>query len=312
MGSELAAWLADRLRRDRNRAEIAAFAARWAAATPLAALARVLDTLDRPSAETVEGHIRPLLEEPDWIEPLIGALVAEAARDPFFEPPLAPVRSDVQSGLILYAGRHAAIALGVGALDRLAAKKRATRDGSIVVPGHLSLMRAIVGGDATLSLWAGGWRDGAPRPTCRSAGTLTLHDGAVLRIDGRTTSFLIDHARADIVLLHATIFAEPAPAACEYDRRTLALAGTSAASERASRVQMLTSLLGALDRPDAAAFDAASRNPESFARWHAMREWLALDADAAGPRLAEIAGGDPDAELRALAKETLARWPCLA
>ncbi|MBA2934927.1 hypothetical protein HZF05_12545 [Sphingomonas sp. CGMCC 1.13654] len=312
MGPALAAWMGDAAARAKTRAIVSAFARGWARDTPLPALACALDRLAEPTAEEVAAHVRPLLEDAGWAEAIVARLVAEVRRDPFFEPPLVPLHSDVQAGLLLYAGRHAVIGLGVGALDRMAAKKRRRIDGSIAFPGHASLIRALRGGGATLSLWTGGWRDGAPLDRCQAAGIHRLRDGELIAVDGRTTSFLVDHARSDMLLLHATILAGTAPTACEYDRATLRLTATGAASERASRTQLLTTLLAALDRPDADAFGAASRAAEPFVRWHALREWLALDADAAARRLDEMAQADPDPELRALARTAAASIPCPA
>lgn len=283
-----------------TRAATAAFAAHWREATPLDGLAHALDRLDRPGADAVAALVRPVLADAAWVRAVVAALVDAAARDPWFDPPLAPVRSAVQAGLTLHAGRHAAIVLGVGALDRLAAHKRRAGGGSIGFSGCATLIRVLDGGGATLSLWRGGWRDGRPIERCAPIGRQLLHDGDLLALDAGT-SFLVDHAQRDIVLLHATIFAGAAPTSCEYDRETLALRATGAASEQASRTQMLTSLLGALGRDDTAAFDAASRSPVAHVRWHAMREWLALDTDAAAARLAGMAVDDPDPEVRALA-----------
>lgn len=312
MGPPLAAWLQDRAARDGARAAAAEFARSWARDTPLPTLARTFDALGEPDAEEVAALVRPLLEDSRWAQAIVARLIEEALRDPFFEPPMVALHSDVQAGLVLYADRHAVIALGTGALDRLAKKKRTRRQGSIAFPGHVSLIRVLEGGGAALSLWEGGWRDRAPLDRCEAAGHHRLADGDLLVIDGRTTSFLVDHAQSDMVLLHATIFADAAPTACEYDRATLRLTATGAATERASRTQMLTTLLAALGRSDATAFDAASRTREPFARWHAMREWLAIDADAATARLEEMAARDPDSELRMLARKTLALIPCPA
>jgi len=296
---------ADRAAQADTHAAIAAFAAHWRATTPLAGLARRLDMLVVPDAAAVAALVRPVLADAAWVRGLVAALVEEVARDPLFEPPLAPVRSAVQAGLTLYAGRHAAIVLGVGALDALAARKRRGGGGAIGFSGRATLIRVLDGGGATLSLWRGGWCGGRIADRCAPIGRRQLRDGDLIAFDAGT-SFLVEHARRDIVLLHATIFAGAAPTTCEYDRDTLALRATGAASEQTSRAEMLTSLLGAIGRDDAAAFDAATRSPHAHVRWHAMRAWLTLDADAAAGRLDEMAAGDPDAEVRALADETLA------
>lgn len=81
----------------------------------------------------------------------------------------------------------------------------------------------------------------------------------------------------------------------------------SAAIEDASaRSAMLLALLRSSGRSDAAAaFDRASRDDVFLLRWQAMREWLALDAATASPRLAEMAQDDPHDEIRSAARATL-------
>ncbi len=300
---------ADRAAQADTHAAIAAFAAHWRATTPLAGLARRLDILDVPDAAAVAALVRPVLADAAWVRGLVAALVEEVARDPLFEPPLAPVRSAVQAGLTLYAGRSRSDRAGRRGARRAGgaetARKRRGGGGAIGFSGRATLIRVLDGGGATLSLWRGGWCGGRIADRCAPIGRRQLRDGDLIAFDAGT-SFLVEHARRDIVLLHATIFAGAAPTTCEYDRDTLALRGTGATSEQASRAEMLTSLLGAIGRDDAAAFDAATRSPHAHVRWHAMRAWLTLDADAAAGRLDEMAAGDPDAEVRALADETLA------
>jgi hypothetical protein len=95
-------------------------------------LARALDALEEPPDEaTVAALLLPLLEDTTWVDTLIAMLVHEAACDPSFEPPLPSVASEVQSGLQLYAGRHAGIAIGLGALDRLAMRSCGGRGAGI-------------------------------------------------------------------------------------------------------------------------------------------------------------------------------------
>ena len=67
VGAVLAAWLADRAARAATQATIVEVAARWREATPLAALARALDVLERPGATAVAALIRPLLEDAGWV-----------------------------------------------------------------------------------------------------------------------------------------------------------------------------------------------------------------------------------------------------
>lgn len=281
-------------------------AARWADGTPLPALADRLDRLQDPDANMVAALIRPILADAEWLAPCVHRLLRAVYDDPFLDVPLAPISSGVQSGLLLYRGPHAAIFAGVGARDALAAKRMRPRRGTIVVPGHHGLMRVLSASDALLSLWRGGWTENGLSPRCEAAGSIRLAARELVEIDGRTTGFVVEHLRGDLVTLQATIFAGAAPTSCEYDAASLALVGSGAALEDASRTQMLATLLGEIDLPDPIAFDAASRRGEPFVRWHVMRAWVTSDARGARARLAEMAAADADADLRGgLARETL-------
>jgi hypothetical protein len=309
--ARLAGWRDDPARRAATDAARTALARWWATEGPLAPLNRALDAIAAPRAVEVARLVRPYLEDARWLDEAIATFAAHVRADPLLDPPLVPIANAAHEGLLLFRHRHAAIFAGVGARDRLAAKRMRPRGGAIVVPGQLGLVRVLRGGGATLSFWRGGWRGATPMPACAAAGTRRLRDGELLAIDGRRTGFVVEHAHSDIVLLQATIFADPAPTLCEYDALDLRLCATGAAREEASRAQMLVTLLAELDMPEVDAFDIASRAPEPFARWHAMRAWVSLDAGGAARRLAEMAARDPDVELRALAARTLAMIePC--
>jgi len=133
-----------------------------------------------------------------------------------------------------------------------------------------------------------------------------LRDGDVVRNDGRLQAQLVERPRTDIVQLVATIRAGAASLMREHAVADGAPLRTASADEGASRTEMLLAFLRHARRADAGPrFAEASRDAAFHTRWAAMREWLALDARAALPRLAEMAGDDPDAEVRAAALRTL-------
>lgn len=286
----------------------------WAADTPLPGLRAALDRLAPDAADGVAALVRPVLEDTAWLDRLVADFVAMAGRDIGWAPPLPAFDSGVQHGVLLYGDARVGLFLGTAARDRLAAKRLRSREGAIVVPGTLGLIRVLRGGGARLSLWEGGWRDGALLPACRAAGMLHLRDGETITLDGRTTGFVVEHVTGDTLLLQATVNVGVAPTLCEYDAGTLALAGVGAARDGASRAQLLATLLAEIGHVEPQAFTAASHLPEPYARWHAMRLWSAADGAGAAPRLAEMAAGDPDPELRDLAARTLAlvSTPCPA
>ena len=70
-------------------------------------------------------------------------------------------------------------------------------------------------------------------------------------IDGARQSFVIEHAREDMVYFQAMVRPGAAPLAAEYDRETLRFLSASSTDEASSRIQMMVSLLRAMDREDA-------------------------------------------------------------
>ena len=69
---------------------------------------------------------------------------------------------------------------------------------------------------------------------------------------------------------------------------------------------MALTLLRHLGRADAAPlFDAETRSSDFAARWHAMRELIALSPAAARAPLTRMAAHDPHPEVRAAAQATL-------
>jgi HEAT repeat protein len=87
----------------------------------------------------------------------------------------------------------------------------------------------------------------------------------------------------------------------------LRFAGASSSDELSSRIQMMLSLLRSLDRQDAAPlFRSMLDSPNFFDRWHAMREFLALDPEQALPWLRVMAEQDPHPEVREAARSALA------
>ena len=133
-----------------------------------------------------------------------------------------------------------------------------------------------------------------------------LADGEVVVLDGRTEATLLDPVPGDVVTV--SFAAHGGGLTREYDRATGRLVRAASNDEAASRTRMLLTLLRVSARADAGnAFDAATRADAFHLRWAAMREWLALDAHAALPRLRALADGDPHPQVRATARVTLAQ-----
>jgi len=265
------------------------------------------------SAEAVAEAARALFADDAWVQDLLDGLAERLRADPFFEPPFHYLNSDLHSGLIVFEDERVSIAAGVTHAAQLAARKSAPRGAtSIGFPGRVIVLKFVRAGGARISLWrappitAGFTAAEAGR--CARVGERDLEDGDILTLDGRRKSYVIERARANLVILQAEITLDQAPLSVEYDSRTLAYAGCSATGDSASRIQMIATLLRKLGRRDSFEPVAAFLDhPDFFVRWHVMKELLGIDRDAALPHLKRMAARDPHPETRRCARTVLDR-----
>ncbi|MGN6279529.1 MAG: hypothetical protein ACTHM8_12520 [Sphingomonas sp.] len=248
-----------------------------------------------------------LLADDGWVRALIEPGIAALADDPWVQPPLAVSRDAMKTGAVLFDAGSIVITASVTAAEGAAAPSSPR---SVIVPGRLTVVRYVKSGGARLQLWrappAGSDFNAAEAKPATPLGALPLGDGVVLRLDGRTRGWWIEGATSDVVTLTATIRAGQAPLMRDYAVPSGTFLRCATLDERAARAQMLLTFLRVEGRREAGdRFEAASRDPASFLRWSAMREWLALDALAALPRLREMAAGDPSGDVRGVATQTL-------
>lgn len=308
---ELSRWLADNAAQDATAERFLSVATRLKSLRLLKHLRSNLDALPSFDAEAVLACARMAMMDEDGLEEIFACLIEGAADDPFFRPAMRNVASEIHSGILLFDTPELTLFLSVMPAEGLAAK-RLGRDGrrSIVFPGQLSLHKFIRSGGATFSFWeaplieAGFTAQSSGR--CRLAERRCMKDGELLQLDGRRRTFVIDHASSDLVYLQAVVTAGRAPLTVEYDSDTFEFAGASSTDEVSSRTQMMLTLLRTMERQDAVPLMIAMLdNPNFYARWQAMRELLALDAEAALSHLKSFASGDPHPEVRAAAAATL-------
>ena len=166
--------------------------------------------------------------------------------------------------------------------------------GSVGFSGLVTKFRYLRAGGATLSLWeaepAGVNFVGAEAGPARFAGHRQLQDGDEILIDGRSESFVIEHAREDMVYFQAMVRHDAGPWRPEYEPREPRFIGATSTNEASSRTPNDVSLLRAMEREDALPLMAGGSLKVALqTRWHVMREMLALDAGAALPALRPIA-----------------------
>ena len=310
---ELQTWLSDRDRQRRTQRAIDRFGRDWDHGPVQQRFDAAMAALPEESAEAVAEAVRVLFADDSWVDALIGGLAGRLREDPFFEPPFRAINSDIHAGLIVYEDERVSIAAGVTNVARLAAKKTARRGAtSVGFTGRVTVLKFVHAGDALISFWE------APEITagftaaeagqCARADEQRLADGDILVIDGRRRTYVIEQARANLLVLQAEINRDQAPLSVEYDSASLAYVGCSATGDGASRIQMITTLIRKLDceggfEPVAAFLD----HQDFFVRWHVMKELLGIDAKAALPHLRRMAARDPHVEARRAARAVLDR-----
>jgi hypothetical protein len=311
-GPALAAWLADRGAQKRSYDRVEACAQHWVRQPLMTQVEVELSELDEKTPEAVLRIARAFMDRTDDLGALLGDLLRASAKDPFFRPPFHSISGDIHTGLSMYHNPELSIALGVTAVDMLAARKGGARGvTSIGFTGITTLLRYLRAGDATISFWeARPITDdfvAAEAGSARLTDRRRIKDGDEVLIDGRCQSFVIEHATSDMIYFQAMVRPGAAPLAAQFDSETLAFLSASSTDEASSRVQMMVSLLRTMERDDALPLIIeALASPHFYTRWHIMRELLAMDADAALPPLRRMARGDPHPDVRAAARQTLA------
>lgn len=310
VGAELEAWLSSRDRQAASQRTAEVARRRWGERPAWARLRADISAADG-DVEALTEAARRALERNDDISTIVCEAIAASSQDPLFRPPFNTLASELHSGLLLFDSPQIMISLGVIRLEPLAAKKAAARAAtSIMFNGERTLLRLVKSGEAIFSFWQarpadhGFTVDTAGR--CQLIERRQVADGETLIIDGSSQSFVIEHAKSDLILLQAVVHDRAAPLSVEYDSRTCAFVGASSADETGSRLEMMTTLLRLLDVREAIPLvSEAIANSNFHTRWHLMRELLAWDAEAALPALKVMAEADPHLDVRDAARRTL-------
>lgn len=259
-----------------------------------------------------EALAAALLVNLGWVEGLLAPLIAHLSGDPLFEAPIKAHRDRLRTGAVLF--EDAAVIVTATVSDHAAPAAYRVPD-SVVVPGRVTWTRYIRAGGATMRRWraepAGDAWTAADAAPAVPLDPVTLHDGAIVRHDGRCDAMLLSGARADVVALSLTLKRDAAPFMREYACDTGALLRIATLDDRAARCAMLLSVLREMEHRDPRPFEAATRDPAFFLRWDAMRDWLASDAAATLPRLREMAADDPHPKVRGAAATMLPRIEAL-
>jgi hypothetical protein len=261
--------------------------------TPFAAaLAARFDAEAARDLALATRRARELLLRGDWVADLLAPMAARIAIDPAYEPPMKVARGGGRVAAVLFDGPAARITASV-AVPQPDAPVPATA----IASGHVSVTRYVRAGGARLLRW----RTGSAGPA-QPMRTPSLRDGDVVVHDGRHAAQVALAGAAPTVTIAVQLRAAAGPLMREYAVADGRLLRSATTDDGASRTAMLLTLLRVTGRRDAGEqFAAATLAADRHHRWQAMREWLALDAAAALPRLVEMAQRDAHPDVRAAA-----------
>jgi hypothetical protein len=313
-GPALAAWFADKERQNATVARLEEVRRRLGSLPPVAELEKLAEAGDGRDPESLLAAARTFLKSESAIEDCLALMIAAALEDPFSPPPMRSALGEIHAGLLLIDRPLLSVYLSIADPVAIAEKRLARSErASIAFTGRRSIYRFLKSGGAILSLWEAPVIDegfsSATSGRCRLLDRRALGDGEFLELDGRRHGFVIEHAESEIVYAQASTPTGAAPLMVEYDSDTLEFAGASSSDEVSSRVQLMLTLLRAMDRTDAAGlFAEVASGRHFYDRWYAMREFLALDAGTALPHLRRMAAADPHPEVRSAAGRTLAQF----
>ncbi len=304
---------ADTARRTAIRAAVSDLGAAWTAAdTAPDGLLTAIDAQANASPDAAIAALLPWLTDPRWLTTRLASALALLRTDLFARPPLRPVggADGAPGGLVL--AERGAVRLTL----RLWPFATDTAAPAIFVPGRAAL-HILASGGAQLCLHqvavtpaekAGAFTARTAAP-CDTAPPRLLRTGEMLYLDTAREGFTLIPGARDTLLLELTVQPPSRLPIRSYDPATGALLHVSASSCDSSFRAMALTLLRHLGRADAAPlFEAETHSSDFAARWHAMRELIALNPAAARAPLAAMAADDPHPEVRAAAKATLALY----
>lgn len=256
---------------------------------------------DAPLAQAV-ALIRPFIEDKGWFDGLLTEELALMVADPLHLPALRASRRGAARHLVL--ARTERIWVAATIID--SGEQPPSR---IHFSGRMLLCRALAGD-------VGGKLYRLEQGRAVSAGRRCWRNGTIIALDERREALCLDPSDAPMLFLRAQIAPIGPVAARIHDRASGAPIATAQADESHARALMLLSLLRLQGRRDASpAFAAALDSPLPAQRWAVMREFLALDTEAALPALHRMARDEVDAPVRALAARTITQieaMPCPA
>lgn len=269
------------------------------------------------AATNTEGHpsrqilsaLREMFSDTSWISDAGRRWVDHLQNDAFHVPPvpgaLADGGSDVVKTALVF--KNDALILSLQSFDSQAlsvTRERLAVANYVILTGRTTVTRVVNGGSLFCELVEFGPLDvdfdlDEPLEVRGARPVILDSNSPPLVTDGRTTATRYLNSVGNPLLLSATIFADALPFRCSVDTRTGAILSVNATRDVDNMVRSLMTVLRQLDDSER---DTLLRkyfaHPAHFVRWHALREFAAMQGAEAIPTLLDVLSGEASAYVR--------------
>lgn len=244
----------------------------------------------------------PFLHDRSWLDAAVASATTAMRDDPFTALPWRLLQGALLSGLALIVRDTGHVAVQWTEPAAVVAHDMAP----VTLSFGYSLILVLRASALSATHYV--LDEDANAPTLGVAGTQSLAAGDILVADNSRESYRLSGLNSDVLLLCISFgVADAARPIRAFDAHNGALIRTGTSDSGASRMLpllQLPRLSGRARGGDVLA--TVTAHPDRMLRWAAMREWLALDAHSALPRLEEMAHEDSDPGVRHTATRTLA------
>lgn len=221
---------------------------------------------------------------------LVAIIAGQMAAEPLSLSPLRHGGSGALTSLVI--ARQGTASLALQAFTAQGLQKRASAQAVTFIPAE-TMQRVIAGQGSGRTFFAA---DRNPPGSALRWRAEELCRGSVQRRDGREEAFVLEAAEGNLVLLKLQRRHRCGTPSREYKIDDGSLVHQAAGTPRESRLELIASLLGRMDRRDAAPLLGAMAEEAGSAalRWQALRECLALDSGEGFLSLCRIAASSDD------------------
>ncbi|MEO0870420.1 MAG: hypothetical protein AAFY19_00465 [Pseudomonadota bacterium] len=262
-----------------------------------------------------DGDLIACIAERDWESFIVEEVLRELhdiSQNSLYAPPFHAIYEGAFKGMTLYSGPDALVAITTVEANDFLYSKRGNKGGdrSVAFSGLDGYIRFIKAGGLKITRWQSplitSETELGAHLTCTKGESIAVRDGDCVRMAGGKETIIFDSCEESFTMLQISLRESRSPVVPEYEVSSRRLVACSAADQKSSRLQMLSSLVRLLDGSASAELqDRLTRHADHFVRWHTMREWLSKNAGEARPRLEEMAASDPNPQVRQAAVMTV-------